>query len=136
MTASPSPYDVLGVAPSATQAQIRAAYRAGLRARTHSRESLTQAFSQLQSAANRLAADLVEPPWSGVDALRDASATVPRPSPVDDAVAPLPRLRDLVVPGVDPAVTPHRDVGPVTEPFRSRAVRPTAAVLPPIEIEV
>lgn len=124
---APSPYEVLGVHQSATQAEIRTAYQEALRARTHSRPQVTQAFNQLRNPQNRLAADLLEPPPEPVPAPEPA-----RRAFVDAASAPLPGWTSLIAPGA--AATATREIGEPPDGFRPpRLDGPSAAVLPPTE---
>ena len=132
MASSPSPYGVLGVAQDATQADIRKAYQEALRARTHSRPVVTQAFNQLRNPQNRLAADLLEPPPE--PAADDGPAPAPR-SFVDDASAPLPGWTALIAPPA--AVAPPREVGDPPEDFRAPRSDPAgSAVVPPTEFPI
>jgi hypothetical protein len=131
-----SPYQVLGVDQDADQQAIRRAYQAALRARAHSRQQVTQAFNQLRSPQSRLAFDLLEPPYTDADGVREALGALPGPHAAPAAV-PLPEWTALVVPGVDEQVTPWRQIPPPRAEFTAEGVDgPSAAVLPPIEFPV
>jgi hypothetical protein len=123
-----SPYRVLAVDPSASQAEVRNAYQEALHARAFSRQEITQAFNQLRNPRSRLDADLVELPPTAGPAVFDVRSGR---SPVDDAAAPFPAWREHIVPG---APGPWPDVPAPSEPFLTAGTdRPTAAVLPPMD---
>jgi len=131
-----SPYQVLGVDQSADQQAIRAAYQAALRARKHPRQQVTQAFNQLRNPQHRLAFDLLEPPYTDADGVRDVLGQRPGQQATPHAV-PLPAWTSLVVPGVDERVTPWPAVPAPRGEFDPAGVEgPSAAVLPPIEFPV
>jgi hypothetical protein len=101
MSAPPSPYELLGVDPTATAAQIHAAFKDAVRTRTHPPQQVRHAYEQLRHPRNRLRHDLLEPEPSDLraqlDALLEAVGAI---AVADDWWRPLPTWQSLVRPEI------------------------------------
>lgn len=134
MTASSSsPYDVLGIAPSASADEIRVAYGKALKDRRHPRNDVVAAFQRLRDPARRLAQDLRNPDPDGLAARLaervDAEASGPL---VGAQSTPLPSWSSLVDPEAAGWSPEERPVPEPTRTFRSTGLleAPSASDLP------
>ena len=129
-----SPYDVLGVPPTAGADEIMAGYRRALAARTHDRRQVSQAFNELRNARKRAEHDLPtqhEPAGAGLDAV---FAGLPATSFLSTDAGPNPPLAALVDLTADGVVPARRDPPAPPHQFASSPrFGPTEDDLPPIE---
>jgi hypothetical protein len=136
MARSRSPYDILGVHPGVTDAELQEAFRTALRRRTHPPAEIRHAFEQLRSPRSRLRHDLLHPEPVDVRALIEPVLEgAGRGSPTDDGSVPLPGWQDIVRPDLGGRETVERPLPPAAGPPVDRTPRGPAHrdVVPPFE---
>jgi hypothetical protein len=130
-----SPYELLGVAPGATAAEISQAYQQAVRARRHPANRLSQAFNELRNPRSRLEHDLLFYETPEVD-----QALYGILSAAEDV--PLLPVAQLVVPPGELVAFDAATVAEEWRPVRAASAKlvpsarfaATPAVLPPPEL--
>ncbi|MYV99225.1 hypothetical protein [Streptomyces sp. SID3343] len=133
-----SPYDVLGLTPAATAAEVHAAYERTLSEVVDPAEqrACAAAYDVLRSAGRRVGADLLEyaAPDSATTA-RDAFAGVAEDRFLSKDTPPPPPIAALVVLRRAETVADHHEPPPTQGTFAIPArFSATADVLPPVDI--
>jgi hypothetical protein len=133
-----SPYDVLGLTPAATAAEVHAAYERTLHEVVDPDEqrACAAAYDVLRSAGRRVAADLLE--YAAPDTAstaREAFAGVAEERFLSEDAPPPPPIAALVVLRRAETVADHHEPPPTQSTFAipTRFVA-TTDVLPPVDI--